>query len=76
MKIFRSVLEELNSDGEDLTSEDEAPDLDNEVDFDNAQVLENFLSKPKFRDVHQKWICKKHFTQICYTCFTKNQKIN
>ena len=73
MKIFRSVLEELNSDGEDPALEDEAPDLEGEeIDFDNAQSLENFLSKLKFRG----WICKKHYTQICLNCFTKNVKIN
>ena len=37
MKIFRSVLEELNSDGGDPALEDEAPDLQGEkIDFDNA----------------------------------------
>ena len=30
MNIFRSVLDEINSDGEDPASEDEAPDLENE----------------------------------------------
>ena len=51
MKIFRSVSEELNSNGEDPASEDEAPDLENEeVDSENDQSLENFLSKLKFRE--------------------------
>ena len=53
MKIFRSVLEELNSDGDYPALEDEAPDIQGEeIDFDNTQSLENFLSKIKFRDVH------------------------
>ena len=44
MKIFLSVLEEINSDGED-------PDLQSEeIYLDNAKSLENFLSKFNFRD--------------------------
>ena len=51
MKIFLSFLEQLNSDGEDPAFKDEAPDLESwEIDFDNFQSLENFLSKLKFRD--------------------------
>ena len=44
MKIFWCVLQELNSDGED-------PDLESEeIYFDSAQTIENFLSNLKFRD--------------------------
>ena len=56
MKIFRSVLAELNSDSEDENLNDEAPELDDleceHTNFDNPRSLENFLSKLKFRDVH------------------------
>ena len=44
MKIFWSVLEEIDSDGEDLDLESE------EIYFDSAQTIEIFLSKLTFRD--------------------------
>ena len=73
MKIFWCVLEELNSDGED-------PDLESEeIYFEDAQSLENFYQSSNFKTFCQfceKWICKKHYTQICLNCFTKNVKIN
>ena len=73
MKIFWCVLEELNSDGED-------PDVESEeIYFEDAQSLENFYQSPNFETFCSfcgKWICKKHYTQICLNCFTENVKIN
>ena len=73
MKIFLSVLEELNSDGEDSDLESE------QIYFDNTKSLENFYQNSKFETICsfcEKWICKKHYTQICLTFSTKNVKIN
>ena len=51
MKIFWSILEEIDSDDEDSAFEDEDPDLESEdIYFDSAQTIESFLSKLKFRD--------------------------
>jgi len=51
MKIFLSILKEIDSDGEDPAFEDEDPDLESEeIYFDSAQTIENFLSNLKFRD--------------------------
>ena len=71
MEIFLSVLEEINSDGED-------PDLQSEkIYFDNAKSLENFYQNSIFETICffcEKWICKKHYMQICFICFIKNVK--
>ena len=73
MKIFLSVLEEINSDGED-------PDLQSEeIYFDNAKSLENFYQNSIFETICffcEKWICKKHYTQISLNYSTKNVKRN
>ena len=51
MKIFLSILKEIDSDGEDPAFEDEDPDLESEeIYFDSAQTIKNFLSNLKFRD--------------------------